>query len=50
LLNKFLLGSFLFGIFLEDEDLKAPRPFFFHHKGQDLDSAGQNKAADQVCT
>jgi hypothetical protein len=32
----------------EDEDLKAPRPFFFHHKGQDLDSAGQNKAADQL--
>lgn len=32
----------------EDEDLKAPKPFFFHHKGQDLDSAGQNRAADQV--
>lgn len=26
----------------------SPQPFFFHHKGQDLDSAGQNKAADQV--
>jgi hypothetical protein len=32
----------------EDEDLKAPKPFFFHHKGQDLDSAGQNRAADQL--
>jgi hypothetical protein len=32
----------------EDEDLKTPQPFFFHHKGQDLDSAGQNKAADQL--
>jgi hypothetical protein len=34
----------------EDEDLKTPQPFFFHHKGQDLDSAGQNKAADQLIT
>lgn len=32
----------------EDEDLKTPQPFFFHHKGQDLDSAGQNRAADQL--
>jgi hypothetical protein len=32
----------------EDEDLKTPKPFFFHHKGQDLDSAGQNAAADKL--
>lgn len=32
----------------EDEDLGNPVPFFFHHKGLDLDSAGQTKAADQV--
>lgn len=30
----------------EDEDLKTPQPFFFHHKGLDLDTTGQNKAAD----
>jgi hypothetical protein len=32
----------------EDEDLKSPKPFFFHHKDADLDSAGQTKAADQL--
>ncbi|XP_035701428.1 vitellogenin [Folsomia candida] len=34
----------------EDEDLGNPVPFFFHHKGLDLDSAGQTKAADQLLT
>jgi len=32
----------------ENEDLKAAQPFFFHHKGLDLDTAGQNKAEDQL--
>jgi len=34
--------------FKEDEDIRSPTPFFFHHKGQDLDTAGQNKAEDQL--
>lgn len=32
----------------EDEDIKSPKPFFFHHKDADLDAAGQNKAEDQL--
>jgi hypothetical protein len=32
----------------EDEDIKSPSPFFFHHKGLDLDAAGQTAAEDQV--
>lgn len=32
----------------EDEDIKKPQPFFFHHKGYDLDAAGQNKAEDKL--
>lgn len=32
----------------EDEDLKSPTPFFFHHHDADLDAAGQNKAAAKL--
>jgi len=32
----------------EDEDIKKPHPFLFHHKGLDLDAAGQTAAEDQL--
>ncbi|ODN03788.1 Vitellogenin-2 [Orchesella cincta] len=32
----------------ENEDLRSPKPFFFHHHDADLDTAGQNKAADKL--
>lgn len=32
----------------EDEDLQSPKPFFFHHQGNDLTAEGQNKAADKL--
>lgn len=32
----------------EDEDIKKPQPFFFHHKGLDLDKAGQDQAENRL--